>query len=143
MEPEQHRRRASLTLLGGSLILLGCVAAVVPDAAQTLSVVEFSKAPESYRGQTLRVCGEQLKDLGVDEPRWTLFTPQAFGYHPAMVAVLPCPGRRPTADSRMCMIGRIARRDGSLELPPSDQIVVKGLGDSSPWYLHAQCSANR
>jgi hypothetical protein len=129
-------------LLSSSLILLGCVAAVVPDAPQTLSVVEFSKAPESYRGQTLRICGEQLKDVGVDEPRWTLSVPQAFGYHPARVSVLPCRGRRvPTADPRMCILGRIAQRNGSLELPPSDEIVVKNPGNSSPWYLHAQCAA--
>jgi hypothetical protein len=140
---EKHPHKLLLMLFAGSLFLLGCVAAGVPDAVQTLSVKEFSKAPESYRGRTLRICGEQLKDLGVDEPGWTLFTPQAFGYHPAMVSVLPCPGRLLIADARMCILGRIAKRDGSLELPPSDDIVVKGLGDSSPWYLHPQCSSSR
>jgi hypothetical protein len=142
-EMEQHRRRTSLLPLSGSLILLGCVAAGVPDAVQTLSVKEFAKAPESYRGQTLRICGERLEKLDTDPPVWSLYTPRAAGYHPAEVKVLPCSDKRPGSASSKCIAGRVARHNGSLELRRPEEIIVQSAGGTSPWYLHAQCFANR
>jgi hypothetical protein len=140
---EQHRRRTSGMLFGGSLILLGCVAAVVPEAVQTLSVKEFAKAPETHRGRVLRICGERLEKLDTNPPTWSLYTPRAAGYHPAEVKVLPCAGKRPASAPTKCIAGRVARRNGSLELRLPEEIIVQSAGGTSAWYLHAICSANR
>jgi hypothetical protein len=143
MRAERTNHKALLMLAGTATILLGCVAVGVPDTVPTLSVKEFSKAPESYRGAVLRICGDRLANIGVDEPSWILFTPKAFGYHPAMVKVLACRGRRPIADVETCIVGRVLGEDGSLEPLAPDEILVKDPGDSSPWTLHAQCSLDK
>ena len=129
-------------MLFGCALLFGCVAAGVPDTVPTLSVKEFSKSPESYCGAVLRICGDRLANIGVDEPSWTLSTPQAFGYHPARVTVLPCGGTRPTPKTNVCIVGRIARQDGSLDPIPPSQIFVRSPGATNPWYLHAQCAVS-
>lgn len=141
MGAERPDGKALLVLAGAATILLGCVTVTAPESIRTLSVKEFSRTPEAYRGQTLRICAARLVDLGVDKPSWYLSTPAAIGYHPATVEVLACDGGRPIADAETCIVGRIAREDGSLDLlRPAGEIVVKDPGNSAPWYLHAQCS---
>jgi hypothetical protein len=142
MRAEQTNNKALLVLAGTATILLGCATAGAPDAIQTLSVNEFAKAPEAYRGRVVRICAERLANFGVDQPIWALSSRKAFGNHPATIDVLPCPSEQITAGKNICVVGRVARSGGSTELRLPGELIVRSPGSSDPWRLHAQCAVS-
>jgi hypothetical protein len=129
-----------LLIVGSTGVLFGCMAAAAIDKVRTLSVKELGLSPETYRGQIIRVCAKKLEQDEGDPTEWSLITPLAVGYHPAIVEVIPCGNQRPAKTGSTCVVGRLARHNGSLRLRESDEIIVKSPGIASPWYLHAQCA---
>lgn len=116
-------------------------AAGVGPEVPTLSVNSAGYRVTRYKGRTVRVCGR----LAQVEGRWAvqhIQRPREFFLHglPA-VFVATCDQTPPRLDRHGCLVGRIAREDGSLDEPRSV------LTDDSPfthyWLLHPQCPAAR
>jgi len=61
-----------------------------------------------------------------------------YGF-PALVYIRSCTERRPRL-VRGCIVGRVAREDGSLD-PPISRIVSDHQISNSEWWLHPHCAA--
>ena len=123
---------------GAFAAILGPGCASAPHAEiPTIDLVELIGNIESLRGQTVRTCGEGVLQNG---PVWELVRP--IGRHGARLLINPCEGR-PVRDAEGCIAGRIARRDGSLELNQAvDDTSIAVAADNLAnygWFLHEQC----
>ena len=96
-----------------------CAALQRDAAVPTLSLLEVASSAETYKGRTIRTCGPKYQQrLPGSSDVWELVQPQAVGYHPASVLVIPCRHRTPrrTAAGK-CVTGRVAALDASLREP--------------------------
>jgi hypothetical protein len=109
---------------------IGCATVATPPP-RTIGLVDLIRNAESYRGQTVRTCAQRLEP---GDSVWHLILPQ--GRHGARLLVVPS-GDRPVLDRDGCIVGRIARRDGSIGLGPPGEpgIVADDIADYT-WFLH-------
>lgn len=97
---------------------------------------------ESYRGQSVRTCGTELLPITQADGTvrsWSLrkLDPTSSHGFTAYVIVPACAGRRPPMAGG-CVVGRVAREDGSLDIPEAITIGSHLIG-SQEWRLHPQC----
>jgi hypothetical protein len=129
-----------------SLICIGCFTALSPpaDKAEPIDINILGYSIEKYRGQTVRICG-RLSSLG--DGIWSIETienPEPFYWHgrPA-VFVVACADQDPKLDSDGCLTGRVALKDGSIEIPQNSQVVRDFTPRNPDWFVHPQCSGRR
>jgi hypothetical protein len=120
-----------------------CATSVLPPEGETVPLLTLAKDPEAWRGREVRTCGPDFRGdrkQGV----WELSRSSVSGYHPAIVRILGCGKSAPKRDRNGCVVGRIARRDGSIEpLREGEPRIVSSAIVSYDWYLHARCPASR
>ena len=150
-----ERMWVRVSFLVAALATFGCSADRPEPAAPSAPAIEtvplrtLAANTASYRGQTVRVCGRwsdppTLRPGEVARSGWALTAPKlpgTFGPHSYFVGVTSCLGRRPRLSSG-CITGRIAREDGSLDLP-ENILVGSHVTGSHEWLLHPQCSVER
>jgi hypothetical protein len=148
---------ANLVLpVAGIVAVVACAAggqAMRPSpAVQTLSVSQLARdlAPTqghaSFRGRTVRVCHGRLEQVTPAAlHRWELLGPERTYPYGASVLVQACTSARPALDSAGCLVGRVARRDGSIrnKAPGDGEVITAHTTISHTWYLHPQCPSRR
>lgn len=131
-----------------ALGLSGCYAeAPEPRSAtlvETVPLPVLAANTADYRGRTVRVCGRWSPDrraASETNRQWSISQrdPKARRPHVYSVGIKSCGERRPRLDQG-CITGRIAREDGSLDLP-TDMLVQSHVTGSLEWWLHPQCMA--
>ena len=142
-----------LVAVFAALGTLGCSAerpeTAAPPAAgvETVSLYVLAANMGRYKGQTVRVCGRwrdppPRRARAVAQSSWSLTAPNPPGTvrpHVYVVGVTPCRGKRPRLTNG-CLTGRIARENGSLDLP-EDILIASHVTGSYEWFLHPQCAA--
>lgn len=131
--------------LGLSVVsLTACLSSGPASRVETMDVRDYAKTPGAYRGRVIRVCGERIAhgerplSSGVLVPSGRLTSPIFGGRHNAEVNVLSCAGAQVQLDDQGCVTGRIALRDGTLEVDP-EALHVSSPGGTDPWFMHIQC----
>jgi hypothetical protein len=115
---------------------IGCTSLARPFPPPTIDMVQLIQHIRSYRGQSVRTCGERLVH---SEDAWDLQRPSGLGYHGAHMRIVAC-GARPVLDGESCITGRIARRDGSVgEDGPEGEGIMTSEVINYTWYLHERC----
>lgn len=122
-------------------LLIACTS--IDTDKDTLPIVaagQLARQIESYTGKGVRACGSLEKIEGND--LWKLNAPADPHPHGAAVYIVPCNGNKPISDRNGCIAGRIALRDGSLDVDQlRGPITMSDAIASHIWYLHAQCPA--
>jgi hypothetical protein len=139
-------------LLGSLALASALVAACTPSPLETASDPAVETIPlhvlardiESYRGQAVRTCGRWRGALRSAEGQvraWHLSRIDPTSPHgfTASVLVPECRGRRPRLTDG-CISGRVAREDGTLDMPDG-VLVTDHLIISYEWWIHPQCEA--
>lgn len=129
-------------------LVAGCTA-VQPEpgsaeAVQTVAMHDLVRSIDTYRGRTVRVCADELVPRTREDGsvvHWQLRAMNPSERFAARLILAQCGGERPQLENG-CIVGRIAREDGSLEIPTtmliSDHVVM-----SEEWWLHPQCPPAR
>jgi hypothetical protein len=113
--------------------------APAPAEIPTLAVENYEYGIRRFVGQSVRVCGRIMRY----ESEWGVQrvgeAGEIYFHTPPTVLIVPCGAAPPRLDSDGCITGRVAARDGRLELPAPRTV----LQDDSPvdreWFLHPQC----
>jgi hypothetical protein len=132
-------------LVASAFGLGACRSGAARSAADvpTLAIENHEYGVRRYVGRTVRVCGRLTRyetDWGIER----VTEPGEFYFHGLpTVLIVPCGAEPPRLDSDGCITGRVAARDGRLELPARRTV----LQDDSPvdreWFLHPQCRRRR
>ena len=139
--------RSSFSMLS-ALAAIACVSGETAtggasDNAPTLALEHLAYNIERYKGRTIRVCGrivqsERLPSFSVEhvpEPG------EVFFHALPKVFLATCGREAPRLDSQGCIAGRIAREDGSLEIPAA--VTSSDAPVNYEWFLHPQCGRAR
>src|ERR1043165_8036441 len=135
----------SLAAPAAIALAAGCQTMAPAFDGPTLTVSELARdlarGPASYRGRTVRVCRGRLdRGLSATARKWQFSARGESWPHGASVMVKPCSAGGPRLDARGCLVGRIAREDGSLrELGPNEPRIVSDAIESETWLLHTDC----
>jgi hypothetical protein len=133
------------TLAVPALLACGCATASSESSVDAVTVPLHVLANDiaHYRGHWIRTCGTDLNAVwgpGGETTHWHLTARDPASNFPYMrvgVAVATCGSDRPRLIDG-CLIGRVARDDGSLEDPKS-VIVTSHLTIQREWRLYPQC----
>lgn len=118
-----------------------CATSVLPAGGETVPLLTLALDPEAWRGREVRTCGPTFQGHPA-ENMWQLSMPH--GRHGAGILVPGCAGAAPKRDSKGCVSGRIARRDGSIEpTREGEPQTISSAMISHDWFLHPQCRAPR
>jgi len=102
---------------------------------------DLARGPVAYKGRTVRVCRGRLdRGLPAATRRWQFSARGESWPHGASLMVKSCSAGGPRLDAQGCLVGRIAREDGSLrELGPNEPQIVSDSIESEIWLLHTDC----
>lgn len=137
--PRRRYRCVGAVIGRACLVVVAAVlagASAAPAPRQTVGLVDLVRNAQSYRGRTIRTCGQRLVP---GDSVWHLILP--LGRHGARLLVVPSHDR-PSLDRNGCITGRIARRDGSTGLgePGEPGVVADDIVDYT-WFLHERPAA--
>lgn len=134
MDAVSYRR---LNAIAAAVGAFGCTSAGA-QSPPTIGLVALIENVESYRGQIVRTCGQRIEP---GDSAWHLILP--LGRHGARLLVISS-GERPILDANGCIVGRIARRDGSTSSgPPGEPGVVADDIVDYTWFLHERPIVDR
>jgi hypothetical protein len=127
---------------------VGACAAEQPQTASssvvpTIPLHVLARTIADYRGRTVRTCGSELQAIPGTEGKvaYAILSardPASRHNLQASVHIATCAGERPRLDPGGCVIGRIAREDGSLQEPDAVMVSSHAVVDNE-WFLHPQC----
>ena len=135
---DANRGTSAPTLKLGFIASVGLAMAscgVTRQTAPTLAIADFVHQMESRRGEIVRVCGAIERRQGPNE--WLIVDTSevdALFHGPPRIKVISASGSPPRPDRRGCIMGKVARKDGSTEARSTR--IRTSAPTNVEWYLH-------